>query len=70
MSYFGKYASSSLHSIYAHINRRLVKWCRWKFRKFKRGAIDWLVRKWKEKPTLFVHWQQTRWFCYYNRISG
>lgn len=70
VSYYGKYARSSLHSIYAHINRRLVKWCMWKYRKFKRQAIDWLVRKWKEKPMLFVHWQQTRWFCYYNRISG
>lgn len=67
VSYFGKYAGSSMHNIYAHINRRLVKWCMWKYRKFKRQAITWLYRKWEEKPMLFVHWQQTRWFCYYNR---
>jgi group II intron reverse transcriptase/maturase len=70
VSYYGRFAGSSMHYIYAHINRRLVKWCMWKYRKFKRQAIDWLYRKWKEKPMLFVHWQQSRWFCYYNRISG
>ena len=69
ISYFGKYAGSSMHSIYAHINRRLVKWCMWKYRKFKRQAIGWLYSKWQEKPMLFAHWQQTRWFCYYNRIN-
>ena len=67
VNYFGKYAGSSMHYIYAHINRRLVKWCMWKYRKFKRQAIGWLKQKWQEKPMLFVHWQQTRWFCYYNR---
>jgi group II intron reverse transcriptase/maturase len=67
VSYFGKYTGSSMHYIYAQINRRLVKWCMWKYRKFKRQAIGWLYRKWQEKSMLFVHWQQTRWFCYYNR---
>lgn len=65
IAYYGKYAQSSMHAIYAHINRRLVKWCMWKYRKFKREAFQWLYRKWKEKPGLFIHWQQTRWFCYY-----
>jgi RNA-directed DNA polymerase len=67
VNYFGKYAGSSMHYIYAQINRRLVKCCMWKYRKFKRQAIGWLYRKWQEKSMLFVHWQQTRWFCYYNR---
>jgi hypothetical protein len=38
-----------MHSIYAHINRRLVKWCIWKYRKFKRQAIGWVKQKWQEK---------------------
>lgn len=70
ISYFGKYGGCSMHYIYAHINRRLVKWCMWKYRKFKRQAIGWLYRKWAEKPMLFAHWQQTRWFCYYNRNTS
>lgn len=45
VSYFGKYAGSSMHRVYAHINRRLVKWCMWKYRKFKIQAIRWLKRK-------------------------
>jgi RNA-directed DNA polymerase len=65
VSYYGKYAGTSMHQIYAHINRRLVKWCMWKYRKFKIEAIQWLRRKWQEKSMLFVHWQQTRFFCYY-----
>ena len=65
VSYYGKYAGTSMHQIYAHINRRLVKWCMWKYRKFKIEAIRWLRRKWQEKSMLFVHWRQTRFFCYY-----
>ena len=65
VSYYGKYAGTSMHQIYAHINRGLVKWCMWKYRKFKIEAIQWLRRKWQEKSMLFVHWQQTRFFCYY-----
>ncbi len=65
VSYYGKYAATSMHQIYAHINRRLVKWVMWKYRKFKIEAIQWLRRKWQEQSMLFVHWQQTRFFCYY-----
>jgi RNA-directed DNA polymerase len=65
VSYYGKYAGTSMHRIYAHINRRLVKWCMWKYRKFKIQAIRWLKRKWQEQSMLFVHLQQTRFFCYY-----
>ena len=65
VSYYGKYAGTSMHQIYAHINRRLVKWCMWKYRKFKIQAILWLKNKWREQSMLFVHWQQTRFFRYY-----
>jgi RNA-directed DNA polymerase len=65
ISYFGKYAGTSMQRLYAHINRRLVKWVMWKYRKFKIQAIRWLKRKWQEQSMLFVHWQQTRFFCYY-----
>jgi hypothetical protein len=65
VSYYGKYAATSMHQIYSHINRRLVKWCMWKYRKFKIEAIRWLRRKWQVKSMLFVHWRQTRFFCYY-----
>jgi RNA-directed DNA polymerase len=65
ISFYARYAGTSMHQIYAHLNMRLVKWCMWKYRKFKIEAIQWLRRKWQEKSMLFVHWQQTRFFCYY-----
>lgn len=64
IAYFGKFAHSSMLELYAHINFRLVKWCKKKYKKFTGAAISWLRRKWKEQPQLFVHWQQTTWFCY------
>jgi RNA-directed DNA polymerase len=64
IAYFGKFAHSSMLEIYAHINFRLVKWCKKKYKKFTGDAITWLRLKWQEKPNLFAHWQQTNWFCY------
>jgi group II intron reverse transcriptase/maturase len=64
IAYFGKFAHSSMLEMYAHINFRLVKWCKKKYKKFTGAAITWLRQKWKEQPNLFAHWQQTTWFCY------
>lgn len=64
IAYYGMFAHSSMLKIYAHINFRLVKWCKKKYKKFAGEAITWLRQRWKENPNLFVHWQQTTWFCY------
>lgn len=64
IAYFGRFAHSSMLKVYAHINFRLVKWCKKKYKKFTGEAITWLRLRWKENPKLFVHWQQTTWFCY------
>jgi hypothetical protein len=64
IGYYGKYAHSSMLKVYAHLNFRLVKWCKKKYKKFTGAAITWLRLSWKENPKLFVHWQQTTWFCY------
>jgi hypothetical protein len=64
IAYYGKYARTSMLKIYAHINFRLVKWCKWKYNKFTGQALRWLKRKWEEMPMLFGHWQQCSWFCY------
>jgi hypothetical protein len=29
----------------------------------KLAAISWLKKKWHENPSLFAHWQQTKWFA-------
>lgn len=64
IAYYAKFARTSMLEIYAHINFRLVKWCKWKYNKFTGQALRWLKRKWEEKPMLFAHWQQCKWFCY------
>ena len=64
IAYYGKYAHNSMLRIYAHLNFRLVKWCKKKYKKFTGAALTWLRQRWKENPKLFVHWQQTTWFCY------
>lgn len=64
IAYYGKYAHSSMLKVYAHLNFRLVKWCKKKYKKFTGATITWLRQRWKENPKLFAHWQQTTWFCY------
>ncbi len=64
VAYYGKYARTAMHRIYAHINYRLVKWCMCKYRKFKDAALRWLRKRWERHSQMCVHWQQTPWFCY------
>lgn len=64
VNYYGRFAHCSLRDVLAHINTRLVKWCMKKFTKWKGRALQWVKARWKETPNLFVHWQQTQWFCY------
>jgi RNA-directed DNA polymerase len=64
VGYFGKFTRSSLQKVFAHINFRLVKWCMKKYKKYKGDALHWVSARSRENPALFVHWQQTGWFCY------
>jgi hypothetical protein len=42
-----------------------------KYNKWKGKALRWLNARWKRSPDLFVHWQQTAWFCYpFNRKAS
>lgn len=71
VNYYGRFARSSLQRVLAHINMRLVKWCMKKYNKWKGKALRWLNARWKRSPDLFVHWQQTAWFCYpFNRKAS
>jgi RNA-directed DNA polymerase len=63
VSYYGKHAGTSC-TRFMPTSTGVVSGA-WKYRKFKIEAIQWLRRKWQEKSILFVHWQQTRFFCYY-----
>lgn len=59
--YYGKVWMSELHYVFRFLNKRLAKWVRNKYRKFRRKhwffAYKWLQETAKYYPNLFVHWQ-------------
>ena len=59
--YYGKVRMSELHYVFRFLNRRLAKWVRNKYRRFRRKhwfyAYKWLRETAKHYPNLFVHWQ-------------
>jgi len=60
--YYGKVRMSELHYIFRFLNKRLAKWVRNKYRRFRRKhwffAYKWLQETAKQFPNMFVHWQQ------------
>lgn len=60
INYYGKYYHSALRTTLNHINLKLAKWSK---RKYKRlhgkltRAFDWLVNISKREPDLFAHWK-------------
>ena len=59
--YYGKVRKSELHYVFRFLNKRLAKWVRNKYRRFRRKhwffAYKWLQETAKNYPNLFVHWQ-------------
>ena len=59
-NYYGQYYGSEWKSVLRHLNRALVAWVRWKYRRFRcreRAATHWLGRVARREPNLFAHWQ-------------
>ena len=48
----GKKAFVSI--LYLYLIADFVKWCIWKYSKFKSQSITWQDDKWQEKPILFA----------------
>ncbi|WP_366942055.1 group II intron maturase-specific domain-containing protein [uncultured Nonlabens sp.] len=59
--YYGKVRMSELYYVFGFLNKRLAKWVRNKYRRFRRKhwffAYKWLQETAKQYPTMFVHWQ-------------
>ena len=59
-NYYGRFYPSALASLWAHLERLLIRWVCWKYRRFKRrthAASKYLARIARSNPHLFVHWQ-------------
>ena len=59
--YYGKFRKTDLYYMFRDLNRRLAKWVRNKYRRFRRKhwyhSYLWLKETAKHYPNLFVHWQ-------------
>ena len=59
INYYGAYQRSSLVPVLRHIDRHLLKWVKWKYKKkghYSRRARRWLGQVASHQPELFAHW--------------
>ena len=61
LNYYSKFRKSELRRLFRVVNRRLAKWVRNKYRKFRRRhwyyAYKYLIGIAKNYPTMFEHWK-------------
>jgi RNA-directed DNA polymerase len=60
INYYGNFYKSALYPTLRHLDRILVRWAMWKFkrlRRHQRRAEHWLGRIAQKEPKLFPHWQ-------------
>lgn len=60
INYYGKFRISTLHKVFRLLNKRLVRWARKRYKRYKtslKRAFQWLKRVQEQYPTLFYHWQ-------------
>ncbi len=60
INYYGAYQRSSLVPVLRHIDRHLLKWVKWKYKKkghYSRRARRWLGQVARYHPGLFAHWR-------------
>jgi hypothetical protein len=59
LNYFTKFNPSAVKHSIDCLNRRLVKWAMFKYKRFKghrNRAIEWLRSIAKREPSMFAHW--------------
>jgi RNA-directed DNA polymerase len=63
MEYFRHFYKSAMYPVLRYLNRCLVKWVTWKFKRFRghrRRARHWLGRVARRQPGLFAHWRYVK----------
>ena len=57
INYYCKFSTNHTAEIWYQLNSRLLKWVKWEKGLYKRAALRWLLKKYKESPLLFPHWK-------------
>lgn len=60
VNYYGKYRKHEMNSIFQLLRRRLVRWARKRYKRYKTSvnrAYKWLETIREQFPNLFYHWQ-------------
>jgi len=60
INYYGKFRISMLHKVFRLLNKRLVRWARKRYKRYKtslKRGFQGLKRVQEQYPTLFYHWQ-------------
>jgi len=60
VNYYGKFRKSAMNSIFQWLNKRLIRWARKRYKRYKtsiRRAYQWFTRVREQFPGLFYHWQ-------------
>ncbi len=59
INYYGRYYKSALYPLFQRLNRRLVRWVRKKYKRYRhqRRATRWLRELARSEPGWFAHWQ-------------
>lgn len=55
-NYFSKFKKSAMNGVMYSLNRMLVRWCKRKYRKSTKEALEWLIKMARTRPKLFHHW--------------
>lgn len=55
-NYFSKFSRGEISGVMFSLNSMLQRWCKRKYRKSKKDAINWLQRLKGLHPTMFFHW--------------
>ncbi len=59
INYYGRYYKSALDSLFKHLNRKLAKWVKRKYKRFRYHelrAFHWLGKIAHRDSNLFAHW--------------
>ena len=58
VNYYGRFYKSALYPVFSSLNRRLVRWARKKYKRYRhqRRATHWLRGLARRQPGLFAHW--------------